>query len=290
MQHHHEHSPDDRRTHGGGRHRRGRVTGRRARRAPSFRTAVTVAGTATAVLTVAAGAYVASLGSPEGAGTRPDTVALSRVAPLAEGSVPSAAPSAAPPEQTPPAVPSAPRVAPSSSPSRAVPASASASASAATPTPAAARPTPARARAAVPGRVEAVASVVGKVDQYVDQVVSLANAEREKAGCSPLRSDSRLRSAAQAHADDMAERDYYEHTSPEGRDAGDRITAAGYAWSSWAENIHRGPKSPTAAMEDWMNSDGHRRNILNCSFKDIGVGVKLTSNGPWWVQNFGTGR
>lgn len=142
----------------------------------------------------------------------------------------------------------------------------------------------------MPGPLEAVARVVGKVDQYVEQVVSLANVEREKAGCSPLRSNSKLRSASQAHADDMAERDYYEHTNPEGRDAGDRITTAGYAWSSWAENIHRGPKSPAAAMEDWMNSDGHRRNILNCSFKDIGVGVKLTANGPWWVQNFGTGR
>ncbi|MFE5486266.1 CAP domain-containing protein [Streptomyces sp. NPDC056527] len=290
MQHHDEHSPDERRTNGGGRHRRGRVTGRRARRAPSFRTAVTVAGTATAVLTVAAGAYVASLGSPKGAGTRPDTVALSQVAPLAEGAVPSAAPSSAPPERTPSTAPPAPRVSSSSSPSPAAPASASPSASAPPSTPAAPGPTPAQPKAAAPGPIEAVAPVVGKVVQYVDQIVSLANAEREKAGCSPLRSDGRLRSAAQAHADDMAERDYYEHTSPEGRDAGDRITAAGYAWSSWAENIHRGPKSPTAAMEDWMNSDGHRRNILNCSFKDIGVGVKLTSNGPWWVQNFGTGR
>ncbi|MFB7369563.1 CAP domain-containing protein [Streptomyces sp. NPDC056222] len=288
MQHHDEHSPDDRRTNGGGRHRRGRRAGRRARLVPSFRTAVTVAGTATAVLTVAAGAYVASLGSQEGAGTRPDAVALSRVAPLAEGSVPSAVPSATPSERTAPAVRSAPSIAPSPPPSG--PAPASAPSPSPTSVPAPARPTPARQKAAVPGPLQAVAPVVGKVEQYVEQVVLLANAEREKAGCSPLRSHSKLRSAAQAHADDMAERNYYEHTSPEGRDAGDRITAAGYAWSGWAENIHRGPKSPAAAMEDWMNSDGHRRNILNCSFKDIGVGVKLTANGPWWVQNFGTAR
>jgi uncharacterized protein YkwD len=171
-----------------------------------------------------------------------------------------------------------------------VPASASAPSLSPTSAPAPARPTPARQKAAAPGPLEAVAPVAGKVDQYVDQIVSLANAEREKAGCSPLHSHSLLRSAAQAHADDMAERGYYEHTSPEGRDAGDRITAAGYAWSRWAENIHRGPKSAAAAMDDWMNSDGHRRNILNCSFEDIGVGIKLTANGPWWVQNFGAGR
>lgn len=56
------------------------------------------------------------------------------------------------------------------------------------------------------------------------------------------------------------------------------------------ENIHRGPTTPDRAMEDWMESPGHRANILNCSFKDIGVGVTLTANGPWWVQNFGARR
>ncbi|MFD7321603.1 CAP domain-containing protein [Streptomyces sp. NPDC059875] len=286
MQHHDERSPEDQRTNGGGRHRRRGGARRRARRAPSFRTAVTVAGTATAVLTVAAGAYVASLGTADGAGTRhPEAVALSQVAPLTERSVPSAAPA----QRTPSAAPTAPSVA---SPPPSVAASASATAVA----PASPRPTPPREKVAarpVPQNAAAPAAeapAVGKADQYVDRVVSLANAEREKAGCSPLHSHSRLQQAAQAHADDMAARDYYEHISPEGRDAGDRIRAAGYASSGWAENIHRGPKSPAEAMEDWMNSDGHRRNILNCSFKDIGVGVTLTENGPWWVQNFGTGR
>ncbi|MGW6394159.1 CAP domain-containing protein [Streptomyces sp. NPDC055103] len=127
----------------------------------------------------------------------------------------------------------------------------------------------------------------GQVSEYVRQVVALANAERERAGCGLLRTETRLRTAAQGHADDMAARDYYEHDSPEGRDAGDRMTGAGYAWSTWGENIHRGPKTPAQAMDDWMDSPGHRENILNCSFKDIGVGVTLTADGPWWVQNFG---
>ncbi|MDH2390981.1 CAP domain-containing protein [Streptomyces sp. HNM0663] len=121
------------------------------------------------------------------------------------------------------------------------------------------------------------------------QVADLANQERAKAGCAPLRVDSRLQAAAQAHADDMAARNYYEHTSPEGKSAGDRMEAAGYDWRTWGENIHKSPKDARTAMRDWMDSPGHRENILNCEFKDLGVGVNLSSNGPWWVQNFGAG-
>ncbi|MGW6417939.1 CAP domain-containing protein [Streptomyces sp. NPDC055055] len=130
----------------------------------------------------------------------------------------------------------------------------------------------------------------GKVGRFAEEVVALANTERDKAGCGPLRSERRLRAAAQGHADDMAARDYYEHHTPEGRDAGDRISGAGYAWATWGENIHRGPRTPARAMDDWMGSPGHRANILNCAFKDIGVGVALTANGPWWVQDFGARR
>ncbi|PKV89301.1 CAP domain-containing protein [Streptomyces sp. TLI_146] len=128
----------------------------------------------------------------------------------------------------------------------------------------------------------------GTAAAYVQQVVDLANAERAKAGCSPFKADRRLNASAQAHADDMAARNYYEHNSPEGRNAGDRMSAAGYDWHKWGENIHRGPKSPADAMRDWMKSPGHRANLLDCGFKDIGVGVNLSGNGPWWVQNFGS--
>ncbi|MFC8918378.1 CAP domain-containing protein [Streptomyces sp. NPDC057116] len=132
------------------------------------------------------------------------------------------------------------------------------------------------------------APAVGAAARYAERVVALVNAARARAGCSPVRVDGRLHAAAQGHADDMAERDYYAHNSPEGRDAGHRMEAAGYAWSTWGENIHRGPRSPGRAVRDWLASAGHRENIVNCSFKDIGVGVNLRSNGPWWVQNFAT--
>lgn len=130
----------------------------------------------------------------------------------------------------------------------------------------------------------------GKAARYVKDVLALVNAEREQAGCGPLRAEKHLRAAAQGHADDMSARDYYGHASPEGRDAGDRMSGAGYTWSTWGENIHRGTTTPARTVEDWMESPGHRANILNCSFEDTGVGVALTANGPWWVQDFGARR
>ncbi|MEU2494488.1 sigma-70 family RNA polymerase sigma factor [Streptomyces sp. NPDC007883] len=122
----------------------------------------------------------------------------------------------------------------------------------------------------------------------VAQVVALVNAERSKAGCGPVRSNDKLETAARRHSEDMAARGYFDHTSPDGSDPGDRITAAGYRWSTYGENIARGQQSPSSVMDSWMNSPGHRANILNCSFKELGVGIHDGSGGPWWTQAFGT--
>ncbi|MEU4080071.1 CAP domain-containing protein [Streptomyces venezuelae] len=260
----------------GGRHRKGGVL--RPRR-PSFRTAVTLAGAAAALLTVTTGMYVATV----------------------SGGVTAAAPGAV--RGTAPGLPKAPPSAPTPSPLRKAPATPAVDREQAPAqpreqlagyerhgvTPGAAPPA-GKAGAVAPAGTTGAVTPAGKAARYVRDVVALANAEREKAGCAPLRSESRLRTAAQGHADDMSARDYYQHDNPEGRDAGDRITGAGYTWSTWGENIHRGPKTPARAMEDWMDSPGHRANILNCAFKDIGVGVNLTANGPWWVQDFGARR
>ncbi|MFI6493465.1 sigma-70 family RNA polymerase sigma factor [Streptomyces sp. NPDC050564] len=121
----------------------------------------------------------------------------------------------------------------------------------------------------------------------VAQVVALVNKERAAAGCGPLTEDAQLEKAAQGHSDDMAARNFFDHTNPDGTDPGQRITAAGYRWSTYGENIAQGQQTPQAVMESWMNSAGHRANILNCSFKDIGVGVHKGSGGPWWTQDFG---
>lgn len=120
------------------------------------------------------------------------------------------------------------------------------------------------------------------------RVVSLTNAERSKSGCGALTVDSQLQAAAQGHSDDMVARKFFDHTNPSGKSPGDRITAAGYRWSTYGENIAYGQRTPAAVMSAWMNSSGHRANILNCRFKNIGVGVTLKSGTPYWTQNFGT--
>ncbi|MFF8942164.1 sigma-70 family RNA polymerase sigma factor [Streptomyces sp. NPDC014864] len=119
------------------------------------------------------------------------------------------------------------------------------------------------------------------------QVIALVNKERAAAGCGPLAEDPQLRDAAQAHSDDMAARRFFDHTNPDGAGPGERITAAAYRWSTYGENIAQGQQTPESVMNSWMNSPGHRANILNCAFKDIGVGIHKGSGGPWWTQDFG---
>ncbi|WP_343233357.1 CAP domain-containing protein [Streptomonospora sp. PA3] len=116
------------------------------------------------------------------------------------------------------------------------------------------------------------------------QVVALANEERADAGCPPLSVDPRLTAASEAHSRDMAARDYMAHESPEGEGPAERAEEAGYhAWSG--ENVAAGYTSPEAVMEGWMNSPGHRANILNCANTEVGVAETDTK----WAQNFGTG-
>lgn len=119
-----------------------------------------------------------------------------------------------------------------------------------------------------------------------DEVTKLTNAERVKAGCAPLRTDERLRKASRDHSTDMRDRKFFSHNSPDGRTPWDRIKAAGYPAGA-AENIAMGYRTPAEVVSGWMNSAGHRANILNCGLKAIGVGAAFGSGGPWWTQDFG---
>ncbi|MGH3488772.1 MAG: CAP domain-containing protein [Actinopolymorphaceae bacterium] len=122
---------------------------------------------------------------------------------------------------------------------------------------------------------------------FENEVVRLTNAERSEAGCGALRTDDRLRTAARGHSKDMAERGYFDHTSPEGTTPWDRMRAAGYD-APGGENIAMGYPTAEAVVEAWMDSEGHRENILNCRFEAIGVGVYFgNERGPWATQNFG---
>ncbi|MEU6214937.1 CAP domain-containing protein [Streptomyces sp. NPDC047023] len=121
----------------------------------------------------------------------------------------------------------------------------------------------------------------------VEEVLSLVNQERAKAGCSAVSINAKLTTAAQKHSEDQAAHRNMSHTGSDGSDVGQRITRAGYQWSTYGENVAYGYSSPAQVMSGWMNSSGHRANILNCNFKEIGIG--LAQPGNYWTQVFGTG-
>ncbi|MGW1127202.1 CAP domain-containing protein [Streptomyces sp. NPDC002526] len=117
-------------------------------------------------------------------------------------------------------------------------------------------------------------------------ILALVNEERGKVGCSPVTASSSLASLAQSFSDDMAARGFFDHTDPDGKTPWDRADAAGVSGLG-GENIARGQADAEAVMDAWMNSDGHRANILNCDYKTLGVGVHYGAGGPWWTQDFG---
>jgi uncharacterized protein YkwD len=117
------------------------------------------------------------------------------------------------------------------------------------------------------------------------EVLALVNAARATAGCAPVSADPGLAAVARAHSADMRDRDFFAHVNPDGLDPFQRATAAGL--DAWAENIAFGQPDAAAVMADWMDSSGHRGNILNCDLRTLGVGVAQGAGGPWWTQLFG---
>ncbi|MFF7178541.1 sigma-70 family RNA polymerase sigma factor [Streptomyces sp. NPDC008121] len=122
-----------------------------------------------------------------------------------------------------------------------------------------------------------------------ERLTRLVNQRRAEAGCGPLRTDERLTRAAQAYADDMVRRGYYAHSSPEGEQADARITAAGYRWSRWAENLARGNSDPAGTFASWMDGAGHQANMLDCRYRDTGVAAVRGPDGTVWVQKLAAG-
>ncbi|WP_330332853.1 CAP domain-containing protein [Streptomyces sp. NBC_00536] len=117
-------------------------------------------------------------------------------------------------------------------------------------------------------------------------VLTLVNVERAKAGCGPVRANPPLASLASAFSKDMAVRGFFDHTDPDGRTPWDRASNAGIT-SLGGENIARGQGDADSVMKAWMDSPGHRANILNCEYRTLGVGAYFASGGPWWTQDFG---
>ncbi|MER6359061.1 CAP domain-containing protein [Streptomyces sp. NPDC001634] len=121
-----------------------------------------------------------------------------------------------------------------------------------------------------------------------DEVIALTNAERAAAGLPPLAGDPLLTAAAQAHSADMVARAFYAHTSPDGREPWDRAAAAGSRHRTVGENIACGQRSPAEVVRGWMDSPGHRANILKPAFTHMGVGFAGGGRaGTYWTQLFG---
>ncbi|WP_431728977.1 CAP domain-containing protein [Verrucosispora sp. TAA-831] len=188
---------------------------------------------------------------------------------------------------------------PSPSPSPSVsPSSASPSPS---PSRASSSPTPAASRTTAPSRQNTErqgsqnrastpsTSPSAGTDSQAAEVVRLVNVERAEAGCGALSIDDKLMTAAQRHSQDQADTRNMSHTGSDGSNPGDRIDRVGYTWRTYGENVAWNQRTPAAVMDAWMNSDGHRANILNCAFTEIGVGV-ADGNGLYWTQVFAAPR
>ena len=122
------------------------------------------------------------------------------------------------------------------------------------------------------------------VSNFEQQVVDLTNAERARAGLKPLEIYAPLMKVAEAKSADMAKNNYFSHTSPTYGSPFDQMKAAGISYKSAGENIAQGQKTPAEVVQAWMDSPGHRQNIMNANYTHIGVGY--VENGNYWTQQF----
>ena len=127
-------------------------------------------------------------------------------------------------------------------------------------------------------------TVNSNANDFESQVVSLVNAERAKVGLSALKVNTDAAKLAAMKAQDMHDNNYFDHISPTYGSPGDMLHTYGVSYMSAGENIAKGQQSPEEVVTAWMNSEGHRANILSDKFTEIGVGY--VSDGNYWVQIF----
>ncbi len=120
-----------------------------------------------------------------------------------------------------------------------------------------------------------------------NEINDLVNVERVNGGCAPLKVNAQITEAAREHSEYMARTGSFSHTGKGGSRFIARVKATGYGQPS-AENIAWGYRDAAAVVDGWMNSPGHRANILNCASKSVGVGAVFAANGtPYYTQDFG---
>ncbi|MCC0698363.1 sporulation protein [Clostridioides sp. ZZV15-6383] len=122
---------------------------------------------------------------------------------------------------------------------------------------------------------------------YQKEVVDLVNIERSKAGLNPLTLDSSISNVATKKSQDMIDNNYFSHNSPTYGSPFDMLKKFGISYKTAGENIAMAQKTPKEVVNAWMNSEGHRKNIMNPNFSKIGVGVAQKSGGSiYWTQIF----
>ncbi len=135
-----------------------------------------------------------------------------------------------------------------------------------------------------PGDVLNIPAKDSQADSFEKEVVRLVNIERRKNGLSDLTYDWQLSRVARYKSQDMKDNNYFSHTSPTYGSPFQMMKSFGISYRSAGENIAKGQATPEAVVKAWMNSSGHRANILNASFTHIGVGY--VANGKYWTQMF----
>ena len=135
-----------------------------------------------------------------------------------------------------------------------------------------------------PGDVLTIPMLDTSVRAYEQEVIRLTNLERAKYGLKPLTEDWELSRIARYKSQDMHDRRYFDHTSPTYGTPFQMMKAFGLSYRSSGENIAMGYRTPQAVVTGWMNSSGHRANILNSSYTKIGVGY--VADGSYWTQQF----
>ena len=135
-----------------------------------------------------------------------------------------------------------------------------------------------------PGQVLNIPGTDATTVNYENEVIRAVNEIRVKNGLKALKSDWELSRVARYKSQDMSDNNYFSHTSPVYGSPFNMIKNFGISYKSAAENIARGQKTPQDVVNAWMNSSGHRANILNSSYTKIGVGY--VTNGNYWTQLF----
>jgi len=133
-------------------------------------------------------------------------------------------------------------------------------------------------------------------EQYIADVLQLTNSFRAKNGLAPLAANDELNATADAHSTDMARQDYFSHTGKNGSKPWDRAETFGYEANSMGENIAAGQRTPEQVVQGWIDSPGHRANLLNPKYTELGVGYHFLENDTgsvnykrYWTQVFGSG-